>query len=364
MKQIVEQLSNMLAQVRTAIGQVDLPAQELELERKESSIIEPGFWQDSANAELISSEAANLRKYIVSWRELESDLATTLELAELSDEAQQEEFGSQLSRLAARYDAMMIELKLNAEFDAGPAVVQISAGVGGTDAQDWAEMLMNMYVRYCDKAGFKAELVSVSYGEEAGIKSATLEVSGRYAYGKLKCEKGVHRLVRLSPFNSQNLRQTSFALIDVIPEIPVESVNINADDLRIDVFRSGGHGGQSVNTTDSAVRITHLPTNTVVSIQNERSQLKNKEKAMSILASRLAEIAREQQLEDIAQIRGKVKSADWGAQIRSYVMQPYTKVKDHRTDFETSDVNGVLGGDVEPFIEAYLTQSVGENSAS
>ncbi len=364
MKQLIDQLSNMLAGVRSAITQIDLPAQEAELEQKEVAMSEGGFWDNPTLAEKVSSEAASQRKYITSWRELEADLSTTLELAELSDDTQLDEFESQLARLVARYDALMVELKLSGEFDTGPAVVQISAGVGGTDAQDWAQMLMNMYVRYCDKAGFRTELVDVSYGEEAGIKSATLEVTGRYAYGKLKCEKGVHRLVRLSPFNAQNLRQTSFALVDVIPEIPVESVHINPDDLRIDVFRSGGHGGQSVNTTDSAVRITHLPTNTVVSIQNERSQLKNKEKAMSILVSRLAEIAREQQLEDIAQIRGNVKSADWGAQIRSYVMQPYTKVKDHRTDFETSDVSGVLSGNIEPFIDAYLTQAVGDNSAN
>lgn len=358
MKQLVETLSNMLEAVRVALGQIDIAAQEAELVQLEAQIVEPGFWDDAAAAERISSEAAALRKYVASWRDLEADLATAMELAEMSDDAQLDEFTAQLDELAARYDALMIELKLSGEFDLGPAVVQVSAGVGGTDAQDWAEMLLQMYAKYCEKAGFKAELVDISHGEEAGIKSATLEVSGRYAYGKLKCEKGVHRLVRLSPFNSQNLRQTSFALVDVIPVIAAEKVEINQDDLRIDVFRSGGNGGQSVNTTDSAVRITHLPTGIVVSIQNERSQLKNKEKAMSILASRLAEVAREQQLDSIAEIRGKVKSADWGAQIRSYVMQPYTKVKDHRTDFETSDVGGVLGGNIEPFIEAYLTHSI------
>lgn len=355
---MIETLSNMLESVRAALGQIGIESSEARLAELEEQISAPDFWDDAQAAERVSSDASALRKYIVSWRELESDLVTTLELAELSDEAQADEFSAQLASLSARYDGLMIELKLGGEFDAGPAVVQISAGVGGTDAQDWAEMLMRMYVRYCEKAGFKAELVDISPGEEAGIKSATLEVTGRYAYGKLKCEKGVHRLVRLSPFNSQNLRQTSFALVDVIPEIAAEQVSITPDDLRIDVYRSGGHGGQSVNTTDSAVRITHLPTGIVVSIQNERSQLKNKEKAMSILASRLSEVAREQQLDDIAQIRGKVKSADWGAQIRSYVLQPYTKVKDHRTDYETSDVGGVLSGEIEPFIEAYLTHSI------
>ncbi len=358
MKQIIESLSDMLESLRQAMSQIGVDASERELTVLEERMAEPSFWGAPAEAEQISAEAASMRKHIASWRELEADISTTLELAELSDETQEAEFSSQHQRLNERFDNLMVELKLSGEFDAGPAVVQISAGVGGTDAQDWAEMLLKMYTRYCEKSGWKTELVDVSYGEEAGIKSATLEVNGRFAYGKLKCEKGVHRLVRLSPFNAQNLRQTSFALVDVIPEIPVEKVHISPDDLRIDVYRSGGHGGQSVNTTDSAVRITHLPTGIVVSIQNERSQLKNKEKAMSILASRLSEVARSQQLEDIAQIRGKVKSADWGAQIRSYVLQPYTKVKDHRTDYETSDVNGVLAGEIEPFIEAYLSHLV------
>lgn len=358
MKQLIDQLTHMLEQTRSALKAIDLASQKQRLIELEDSMTAAGFWDDSGRAESVSAEAAALRKHIAAWESLESDLATTLELAQLSDESQMDEFSAQARQLASRYDSHMIELKLNGEFDQGPAIVQISAGVGGTDAQDWAQMLLTMYARYCDKSGLRSQLVDVSYGEEAGIKSATLEVHGPYAYGKLKCEKGVHRLVRLSPFNAQNLRQTSFALVDVIPEIPVEKVNINPDDIRIDVFRAGGHGGQSVNTTDSAVRVTHLPTGTVVSIQNERSQLKNKEKALAVLASRLSEIARTQQLDDIAQIRGKVKSADWGAQIRSYVMQPYTKVKDHRTDYETSDVNAVLGGAIEPFIEACLTKSL------
>ena len=357
---MIEQLASMLEQVRLAMRSIDIAGQTAKLDELENDMARPDFWSDAASAEKISSEAAALRKHVQSWRTLEGDLATTLELAELSKADAEADFDAQMSELQARYDSMMIELKLGGEYDDGPAIVQISAGVGGTDAQDWAQMLLTMYSRYCEKADLKATLVDVSYGEEAGIKSATLEVNGKYAYGKLKCEKGVHRLVRLSPFNAQNLRQTSFALVDVVPEIPIEKVSINPDDIRVDVFRAGGHGGQSVNTTDSAVRITHLPTGLVVSIQNERSQLKNKEKAMSILASKLSDLARAQHLDDIAQLRGNVKSADWGAQIRSYVLQPYTKVKDHRTDYEASDVNSVLAGSIEPFIEAYLTKAVSQ----
>ena len=215
-----------------------------------------------------------------------------------------------------------------------------------------------MYIKYANTQGLSVEILDTSYGEEAGIKSTTLLITGQFAYGLLKCEKGVHRLVRLSPFNSDNLRQTSFALVDVVPQIDDKSINLSEKDLRIDVYRAGGHGGQSVNTTDSAVRITHLPTGVTVSIQNERSQLKNKATALSILSARLAELARAQKLDDIYKLRGKVSSADWGAQIRSYVLHPYTKVKDHRTSFESSDTSGVLNGDIEPFIEAYLNMNL------
>jgi peptide chain release factor 2 len=292
---------------------------------------------------------------------MEESIKTMLELAQMSDETLAEDLAKSTDDIEESVRQMMITVKLAGDYDKNTAIVQISAGVGGTDAQDWAEILLTMYTRAAEKLGLKAELVDISRGEEAGIKSATLEIEGPFAYGKLKSEKGVHRLVRLSPFNSDSLRQTSFALVDVIPEIPMEQIEIDEKDLRIDVFRAGGHGGQSVNTTDSAVRVTHLPTGIVVSIQNERSQLKNKTKALSILAAKLAELAREQHLESVADLRGKLTSADWGQQIRSYVLHPYKKVKDHRTDYETSDTDGVLGGEIEPFIEAYLTQQLSES---
>ncbi len=359
MKQFVTKLSNMLEAVTLAMQQLRLEEDEKTIAMLETQMLEPDFWNDPDSAEVISRQAAELRRYIETWKTLADDLMLTLELIELeTDDTAEEQFSTSVSELVKRYDELMIATKLNGEFDKNPALVQISAGVGGTDAQDWAEMLMTMYIKYANSHDLSVEVLETSYGEEAGIKSATLRISGPFAYGKLITEKGVHRLVRLSPFNSDNLRQTSFALVDVVPEIADAQIHIDEKDLKIDTYRSSGNGGQSVNTTDSAVRITHLPTGVTVAIQNERSQLKNKQRAMSILQSKLAELARIQKLDDISKLRGTVKSADWGAQIRSYVLHPYNKVKDHRTNFETSDTAGVLGGKIEPFIEAYLDQNI------
>lgn len=358
MKPIIEELSNLLEQVQAAKEQLHLQSEQKVLEELEARMNASDFWSDQGEAQRVSREAALLRKFIESWDIIEESLKTNLELAEMSDDTLLDTFRETTDSMAESVRNMMLTVKLSGRYDKSPAIVQISAGVGGTDAQDWAEMLLTMYTRAAEKLDLQATLVDISRGEEAGIKSATLEISGPYAYGKLKSEKGVHRLVRLSPFNSDNLRQTSFALVDVVPEISMEEAHLDEKDLRIDVFRAGGHGGQSVNTTDSAVRITHIPTGIVVSIQNERSQLKNKAKAMSILAARLAELAREQHLDSIADLRGKITSADWGQQIRSYVLHPYQKVKDHRTDYETSDTEGVLSGEIEPFIEAYLTKQI------
>ncbi len=239
-------------------------------------------------------------------------------------------------------------------------LVTLSAGAGGTDAQDWTGMLYRMYSRYCEKVGFKYELIDESTGEEAGLKSASLHIRGPFAYGKLKSEHGVHRLVRLSPYNSDNLRQTSFAKVEIAPKIDKpDELEIDEKDLKIDVYRSGGHGGQSVNTTDSAVRITHLPTGLVVAIQNERSQLQNRETAMGILRSRLAQLTIEQHASQLSELKGPNQSAEWGNQIRSYVLHPYKQVKDLRSRYETSDAQNVLDGDLDPFIEAYLDKTLG-----
>jgi peptide chain release factor 2 len=361
MKPIIDRLTKLQAEVQGAIQQLHLDSEQKVLDELEARMNAPDFWSDQGEAQKVSQEAALLRKFIDGWLIMEESIKTMLELAQMSDETLAEDLAKSTDDIEESVRQMMITVKLAGDYDKNTAIVQISAGVGGTDAQDWAEILLTMYTRAAEKLGLKAELVDISRGEEAGIKSATLEIEGPFAYGKLKSEKGVHRLVRLSPFNSDSLRQTSFALVDVIPEIPMEQIEIDEKDLRIDVFRAGGHGGQSVNTTDSAVRVTHLPTGIVVSIQNERSQLKNKTKALSILAAKLAELAREQHLESVADLRGKLTSADWGQQIRSYVLHPYKKVKDHRTDYETSDTDGVLGGEIEPFIEAYLTQQLSES---
>ena len=275
---------------------------------------------------------------------------------DLGDDSMLVEFTEQLAALEAEYHERRKDLLFSGEYDNRAAILKLSAGAGGTDAQDWAEMLERMYLRWAEKHDMQTELVERSTGEEAGIKNATYIIRGAFAYGKLRSEHGVHRLVRLSPFNADNLRQTSFALVEIMPEMDAPGeVEIDDKDLRIDIYRSGGNGGQGVNTTDSAVRITHLPTGTVVAIQNERSQLQNKETALKILKSRLAQMQLEQRAETLADLRAG-ESASWGAQIRNYVLHPYTLVKDTRTKFETHNARGVLDGDIDGFIEAYLEQ--------
>lgn len=359
MKDIVKQLTGLLNQVDNAIDALSLEADEAKLAGMEEQMIASDFWQDTMQAEQVSREAAELKRYIGSWRDLREELATTLELAELSNDSQPSEFSDLLADYNRRVGEQMLALKLGGEHDKAAAIIQLSAGVGGTDAADWAQMLETMYIKYANTHGYSVEVLEESPSEEAGIKSATLRVSGPFAFGKLKGESGVHRLVRLSPFNSDNLRQTSFALVEVLPEIVATESVLDPKDLRVDVYRSSGHGGQSVNTTDSAVRLTHIPTGMTVAVQNERSQLKNKQMALSILAAKLNKLAEEQHLANVSDLKTSSKSADWGAQIRNYVLHPYQKVKDVRTGYETSDTTGVLAGELEPFIEAYLNKQVG-----
>lgn len=347
----VEQLRQDLAAARERL---QLEAKEAELARLDELIADPDLWRDPQHAEQVTKQAASLRAQVEPWQLLDSQVADTSELLALDDASMVPELEQQVGQLLADYQRLKKDLLFRGSYDDHDAIVKLSAGAGGTDAQDWTEMLERMYIRWAEKAGLKAELIERSTGEEAGIKSATYAVSGPYAYGKLKSEHGVHRLVRLSPFNSDNLRQTSFALVEVLPAIDApDEVVIDDKDLKIDVYRAGGHGGQSVNTTDSAVRITHLPTGTVVAIQNERSQLQNKETAMKILRSKLAQMQMEQHAEQLSDLRAG-ESASWGNQIRNYVLHPYTMVKDTRTKHEDRDASGVLDGKLDGFIDAYL----------
>ena len=360
MKNLIDKLTGIQSQIDQAVKNLHLDKDRAKLSELEEAMASPDLWNDQARAESITKEASNLKQYLDGWDKISEDVKTTLELLEIETDGKESDYAQVVNELLERAQKLLIAVKLSGEHDRLPAIVQISAGVGGTDAADWAGMLERMYLRYGEVSGLSTEILDESPAEEAGIKSATIRFSGPFAYGKLRSEKGVHRLVRLSPFNSDNLRQTSFALVDVIPELAEEDSKIAEKDLKIDTYRSSGHGGQSVNTTDSAVRITHLPTGIVVAIQNERSQLKNKQRAMSILASRLAELAREQHLDSISELKA-TKSADWGSQIRSYVLHPYQKVKDHRSGYETSDTQGVLDGNIEPLIEAYLNSQVGKD---
>lgn len=321
----------------------------------EKALAGPNAWDDAANAQLQSKRLASLQATTEPWRQARKELHDINELLEMGDTSMHTELATQLHDLQSRYEALKKELRFSGQFDDHNAILRLSAGVGGTDAQDWTDMLLRMYLRWAEKANMQTALIEQSAGEEAGLKSAVISVSGPFAYGKLRSEHGVHRLVRLSPFNSDNLRQTSFALVEVLPQIDApDEVAIDDKDLKIDVYRAGGHGGQSVNTTDSAVRVTHLPTNIVVSIQNERSQLQNKETAMQVLRSKLAQLQLEQHQENLAELKGPTKSAEWGAQIRNYVLHPYTMVKDTRTKHEDRDAAGVLDGKLDGFIEAYL----------
>lgn len=355
----METVSKQALQLQRAVNQaadrlnIDSLSQELASLQHESQ--QPGFWNDSTQAQQIMQAIAKLEARITPWRAIKKDVADIVELSQLDDDAMHTELTTQLAQAQAAFELLKGELKFRGPYDAHDAIMSLHAGAGGTDAQDWTQMLFRMYSRYFESMGWKTTVIEESPGEEAGLKSVTLEVTGAFAYGKLRAEHGVHRLVRLSPFNSDNLRQTSFAKVEVLPKIDTpEQLVIDDKDLKIDVYRSGGHGGQSVNTTDSAVRVTHLPTGLTVAIQNERSQLQNKETALTVLRSRLAQLQMEQHAEKVSELKGPNQSAEWGNQIRSYVLHPYKQVKDLRTRYETSDPEAVLDGNLNPLIDAYL----------
>lgn len=320
----------------------------------------PDFWQNNETAQTVSKQHASIEKRVQFWQQLKSEVHELVDLAHMEDASLQKEIDAQYKRLRTRYEKARRELQFNGPYDDSDVLVSIFAGAGGTDAQDWTDMLLRMYLRWAERESLKVEVIDKSSGDEAGIKSVTFELSGgSFLYGRLQAEHGVHRLVRLSPFNADNLRQTSFARVEVVPKIVASSeIKIDEKDLKIDVYRSGGKGGQSVNTTDSAVRITHEPTGIVVAIQNERSQLQNKETAMTILRSKLAQLLAEQHQERLEDLKGPNEQATWGNQIRNYVLHPYTMVKDTRTKYETSDAQNVLDGDIDQFIEAYLDSNI------
>ncbi|HEX5796797.1 MAG TPA: peptide chain release factor 2 [Candidatus Saccharimonadales bacterium] len=349
----------LVKEINEALRAIDIDKLKKQHDELKTASEKPGFWDDNQQASKTMQKIAALDEKINVWQSLAIEGKELLELSELGDNSLESEIKKQFDILEKRYRRMHLQLAYSGPHDESDALLSIHAGAGGVDAQDWAAMLLRMYLRWAEKSGFKTRVLEESAGEEAGLKSVSLEIKGELAYGKLKGEHGVHRLVRLSPFNADNLRQTSFAKVEVLPEIDEpKAVPLEDKDLKVDVFRAGGHGGQSVNTTDSAVRITHLPTGITVSIQNERSQIQNKETAMTILRSKLAQLQLEQHKGDIAEIKGPNKSAEWGNQIRSYVLHPYKQVKDLRTRQETSDPQAVLDGDIDAFIDAYAAKSL------
>jgi peptide chain release factor 2 len=327
----------------------------VELQKKSE---DPNLWNNPSQAQTLMKNIADLRDEISLWQTLNKKISDTLELAQLDDPSLLEELTAETTAIQAELHKLELSTLLGGKYDRGNALLTINAGEGGTDAQDWAGMLERMYLRWSERHNYTTEVLDSSEGEEAGIKTVSIAVNGPYAYGYLRAEKGVHRLVRLSPFDSAHRRHTSFAQVEVLPEASQEDpmVVINPDDLKIDIYRSSGAGGQNVQKNSTAVRITHLPTGLVVAVQNERSQLQNREVAMRVLRSRLLDIAQQAADKNLADLRGVYQKAEWGSQIRSYVLHPYQMVKDHRTEFEMGNSQAVLDGDLDGFIEAYLRQ--------
>ena len=338
---------------------LDLENKERRITELDKSMEEPGFWDDPERSTKTVREAKNLKDTVDGYKHLEQqyeDIQVMIEMGyEENDPAMIPEIQEMLDEFVKELEELRTKTLLSGEYDGCNAILKLNAGAGGTEAMDWCSMLYRMYQRWADKKGFTTEVLDFLDGDEAGLKSITLQVNGENAYGYLKSEKGVHRLVRISPFNAAGKRQTSFVSCDVMPDIEEDlDVEINPDDLRIDTYRSSGAGGQHINKTSSAIRITHLPTGIVVQCQNERSQFQNKDKAMQMLKAKLYMLKQQANAEKLSDIRGDVKDIGWGSQIRSYVLQPYTMVKDHRTGFESGNVNAVLDGGLDGFISAYL----------
>ncbi len=333
-----------------------MPSRETELAEYQKESERPDLWDDTTAAQKLMKKLADLRDEVDGWHTLEKRIQDTLELAQLEDESLRSDLEPEVAALEADIAKRELSVLLSGPFDQGNAILTINSGAGGTEAQDWAGMLERMYLRWAERRGFETEVLDFSEGEEAGLKSVTIAINGRYAYGYLRAENGTHRLVRLSPFDSAHRRHTSFAQVEILPDVnngdsPIE---IKPDDVRIDIFRSSGAGGQNVQKNATAIRLYHIPTGLVVTCQNERSQIQNRENAMRVLRARLLEIQREEQEKQLAAFRGVYIKAEWGSQIRSYVLHPYQMVKDHRTDYETGNTQAVLDGDIDAFMEAFL----------
>ncbi|WP_156889950.1 peptide chain release factor 2 [Planococcus lenghuensis] len=357
--EVRNELDNTAGKLADYRGSLDLENKEARIQELDEMMLDPDFWNDQDSAQSVISELNGLKDLVGTYRgfeETQENLEMTLELLrEEADTELQEELGTELKEYTAKLDDFELQLLLSEPYDKNNAILELHPGAGGTESQDWGSMLLRMYTRWGEKRGFKVETLDYLPGDEAGIKSVTLGFKGHNAYGYLKAEKGVHRLVRISPFDSSGRRHTSFVSIDVMPEFNEEiEIEIRTEDLKVDTYRASGAGGQHINTTDSAVRITHIPTGAVVSCQQERSQIKNREKAMNMLKAKLYALKIEEQEAQMAEIRGEQKEIGWGSQIRSYVFHPYSMVKDHRTNHETGNLQAVMDGDIDGFINSYL----------
>lgn len=350
---------------RPSWSDFDVPSKQKIIEQIEKDLLSSDFWDDSQEAQKKMQLLTSVKGDLSSWQELQKEALSLSELLQLSLKEQgnplEESLDNNIQELSNKLKDLQLLTLFTGNYDERSVFLSIHAGAGGTESQDWANMLLNMYLQRANTLNLKSTVVDSSPGEEAGLKSVIVEIQGRNAYGHLKSERGVHRLVRLSPFDNANLRHTSFALVEILPVVENDSeISLHADDLRIDVFRAGGHGGQSVQKTSSAVRIVHIPSGTTVNCQNERSQRQNKEVAMKILRARLMELEMKRQKEEELKLKGEHVPPEWGNQIRSYVLHPYKLVKDHRTDFETTDTDAVLSGDIEEFERAFLLSALGE----